>query len=88
MFLLVLNLGAIFGPIFGGWAADRWNGKKVLILFFSMAAISLILLGFKPNIFVLYVLVAIAGAATIGTQIILYSYVSQYYPTQMRSTGI
>lgn len=88
MFLLVLNFGAIFGAIFGGWASDRWNGKKVLMLFFIVAAVSLTLLGFKTNTFVLYCLVAIAGATTIGTQIIAYSFVSQYYPLQMRSTGI
>lgn len=88
MFLLVLNLGAIFGAVFGGWAADRWSGKKVLIAFFILASVSLSLLGFKANIFVVYTLVAIAGATTIGTQIIAYAYVSQYYPMKIRSTGI
>ncbi|WP_047155029.1 MFS transporter [Aneurinibacillus tyrosinisolvens] len=88
MFLLVLNFGAIFGAIFGGWASDRWNGKGVLMSFFIVAALSLTLLGFKANLFVLYFLVAIAGATTIGTQIIAYSFVSQYYPLEMRSTGI
>ncbi|HBI04752.1 MAG TPA: aromatic acid/H+ symport family MFS transporter, partial [Paenibacillaceae bacterium] len=88
MFLLVLNLGAIFGAVFGGWAADRWSGKKVLIFFYILAGVSLTLLGFKGNLFVLYLLVAIAGGATIGTQIIANAYVSQYYPTEMRSTGI
>ncbi|MEW9672066.1 MFS transporter [Ammoniphilus sp. 3BR4] len=88
MFLLVLNLGAIFGAVFGGWAADHWNAKKVLILFYIMAGVSLTLLGFKANTLILYVLVAIAGGATIGTQIIANAYVSQYYPTEMRSTGI
>lgn len=88
MFLVVLNLGAIFGCVFGGWSADRWRGKKVLLLFFITAVASLTLLGFTANTFVLYLLVAIAGATTIGTQIILYAYVSQYYPIEIRSTGI
>ncbi len=60
----------------------------MLILFYIMAGVSLTLLGFKANTLVLYSLVAIAGAATIGTQIIANAYVSQYYPTEMRSTGI
>src|SRR5699024_2931721 len=34
LFLLVLNLGAIFGAIGGGWLSDKWKPKKVLILFF------------------------------------------------------
>jgi AAHS family benzoate transporter-like MFS transporter len=88
LFLLVLNLGAIFGAVIGGWAADRWSGKKVLIFFYLLAAASLILLGYKPNTFILFILVAIAGGATIGTQIIANAYTSQYYPVQMRSSGI
>ncbi|MFJ8247888.1 MFS transporter [Peribacillus asahii] len=88
MFLLVLNFGAIFGAVFGGWAADRWNPKKVLIVFFSVAVISLTLLGFKFNTFILYLLVATAGATTTGTQIIAYAFASLYYPIQMRSTGV
>jgi AAHS family benzoate transporter-like MFS transporter len=87
-FLFVLNMGAIVGATFGGWIADHWNAKKVLVLFFIMAGISLTLLGFKANTVILYILVAIAGAATIGTQIIANAYVSQYYPPEMRSTGI
>ena len=35
-----------------------------------------------------YLLVAIAGATTIGSQILLYAYVAQYYPLAIRSTGI
>ncbi|WP_139119111.1 MFS transporter, partial [Acinetobacter pittii] len=35
-----------------------------------------------------YGLVTVAGAATIGTSILLYSYVAQYYPLSVRSTGI
>ncbi|GAB7386949.1 aromatic acid/H+ symport family MFS transporter [Bacillaceae bacterium] len=88
MFLLVLNFGAIFGAVFGGWMADRWNPRKVLILFYLTAAASLLLLGIKANTFVLYLIVAVAGGATIGTQIIANAYVSQYYPVFMRSTGI
>ena len=36
----------------------------------------------------LYILVFLAGAASIGSQMLLYSYVAQYYPLAVRSTGI
>ncbi len=36
----------------------------------------------------IYLLVAVAGASAIGSQILLYSYVAQYYPLTVRSTGI
>lgn len=88
LFLFVLNFGAIFGAIGGGWLADKWNPKSVLVLFYLFAALSLFLLGFKANMIVLLILVAMAGAATIGTQIIANAYVSQYYPSDMRSSGI
>ena len=88
MFLFVLNFGAIFGAIFGGRLADMWDSKTVLMGFFIAAALSLSLLGWVHNIVLLYVLVAIAGATTIGTQIISNAYISQYYPTEMRSSGL
>ena len=88
MFLFVLNFGAIFGAIFGGRLADKWGPKPVLIAFFISAAVSLTLLGQVHNIVLLYILVAIAGATTIGTQIITNAYISQYYPTEIRSSGL
>lgn len=88
LFLLVLNFGAIFGAVGGGWLADKWDVKSVLILFFIMASVSLTLLGLIKHMALLYLLVAIAGASTIGTQIIANAYISQYYPSEMRSSGI
>ena len=87
-FLLVLNFGAMIGAIGGGWLGDKYNLKTVLISFFAVAAISLSLLGFKSSTFVLYILIAIAGATTIGTQILCYAYVAQFYPINIRSSGI
>jgi len=87
-FLLVLNLGAIVGAIFGGRIADKFSPKRVLIGFFLAAAVSISLLGFEASMFILYVLVAIAGAATIGTQIIANAFTTQYYPSEIRSSGI
>lgn len=88
MFLLSLNLGGMIGAIGGGKLGDKFKLKNVLIVFLSIAAISLFLLGFKGNSFTLYLLIAIAGATTIGTQILLYTYVAQFYPMEVRSTGI
>ena len=88
MFLMVLNVGAIVGAVGGGWLADRFNPRSVLVIFFVLAAVSLSLLGFNSPMWVLYGLVAVAGATTIGSQILLYAYVAQYYPTAIRSTGL
>lgn len=87
-FLLVLNLGGIVGSIMGGWWADRWNTRYVLTIFFTLNAISLTIMGMLPHVSILYVLVGIAGATSIGSQIVLYSFASQFYPTEVRSTGV
>jgi MFS transporter, AAHS family, benzoate transport protein len=88
LFLFVLNFGAVLGAVFGGWMADRWDARTVLISFFITAGVSLTLIGLIDHLIILYILVGIAGASTIGTQIICNSYTSQYYPAEMRSSGI
>jgi AAHS family benzoate transporter-like MFS transporter len=88
MFLMVLNIGAIFGAVGGGWLADKFPPRRVLSIFFVIAACSISLLGIKSNTLTLNLLVAIAGATTIGSQILLYAFVAQYYPLRIRSTGI
>lgn len=87
-FLLVLNFGAVFGAIGGGMLGDRMNLPRVLAGFFIAAAVSISLLGFKTPMPVLYGLIAIAGATTIGTQILLYACAAQFYGLSIRSTGL
>lgn len=87
-FLLVLNVGAIAGAIFGGWLGDRSNLPRVLTYFFIAAAVSITLMGLDVPMVVRYLAIAIAGAATIGSQILLYACAAQYYPLHIRSTGL
>ena len=87
-FVLVLNFGAMIGAIGGGWLADRFHIKYVLIGMYALAAVSITLLGYKVSTEMLFVLVGLAGASTIGTQIVTYAYAGQFYPMAVRSTGI
>ena len=87
-FVLVLNLGAVVGAVGGGWLADRFRIKYVLVGMYALAAVSITLLGFKVPPAMLFVLVGLAGASTIGTQIVTYAYAGQFYPMAVRSTGI
>ncbi|SAK47222.1 major facilitator transporter [Caballeronia catudaia] len=87
-FVLVLNFGAMIGAIGGGWLADRFNIKYVLIAMYALAAVSISMLGVKVPVGVLFLLVGLAGASTIGTQIVTYAFAGQFYPTAIRSTGI
>lgn len=88
LFLFALNIGGMIGAIGGGILADKFHIKPVLVGMFAIGAISLILLGFKSPAPILYTLITIAGASTIGSQILLYTFVAQYYPSSVRSTGM
>ena len=87
-FLLALNFGGMAGAILGGWLGDRFNLGKVMVAFFVAAAVSISLLGFNSPTPVLYGLIFVAGATTIGTQILLYAGAAQFYGLSIRSTGL
>ncbi|SUD38501.1 major facilitator superfamily transporter [Ectopseudomonas mendocina] len=87
-FLLALNFGGMAGAILGGWLGDRFNLGKVMVAFFVAATVSISLLGFKSPTPLLYGLIFIAGATTIGTQILLYAGAAQFYGLSIRSTGL
>ncbi|MEM5430458.1 MFS transporter [Cupriavidus oxalaticus] len=87
-FVLVLNLGGMIGAIGGGWLADRFHIKYVLIGMYVLAAASITLLGHPLPTGWLYLLVGMAGASTIGTQIVGCAYAGQFYPDRIRATGI
>lgn len=87
-FLLALNVGATIGAILMGWVADRWGVGRSLVLFFLIATISITSLGYATDMTLLYIIVAIAGAATVGTQNLAHSYTSQFYPITIRSTAL
>jgi MFS transporter, AAHS family, benzoate transport protein len=87
-FVLALNFGAVVGAIGGGWLADRMNIKHVLMAFFLVAAASIAMLGYDTPLAVRFLLVGLAGATTIGTQLLAYAYVSQFYPLSASGTAL
>lgn len=87
-FLIALNLGGMIGAIAGGSMADRFGLPKVVIGYFLLGSLCIILLGFNSTMPILYALIFIAGAGTIGTQILLYASVAEFYSLSVRSTGL
>ena len=87
-FVLTLNFGAMIGAVGGGWLADRLPIKWVLFSMYVLAAVSITLLGVPMPTEALFLVVGLAGASTIGTQIVTYAYAGQFYPMAIRSTGI
>jgi len=86
--LFSLNFGGMAGAIAGGWLGDRFGLPKVVIGYFAAATVSIALIGLNPAPAILFSLVFVAGAATIGTQILLYASVAQLYNMSVRSTGL
>ena len=87
-FLMVLNLGAILGTPLLGALADRVGSKQTTSGMFLVAAACIYLLSHNLPTAMLYVLVAVAGACTIGTTILVNAYTANFYPAHMRATGL
>ncbi|MGW0018003.1 MFS transporter [Rhodococcus sp. NPDC003382] len=87
-FLLVLNGGAILGGLLASRVADGRGPQPVVVTTFGLAALALVLLTFGFPLPVLLAAVAIAGVGTIGTQVLIYGFVSNYYETRARAAGV
>jgi AAHS family benzoate transporter-like MFS transporter len=55
---------------------------------YALAAVSITLLGYKMPTELLFIVVGLAGASTIGTQIVANAYTGQFYPMAIRATGL
>ncbi|MBS0474026.1 MAG: MFS transporter [Proteobacteria bacterium] len=87
-FVIALNVGAIVGSIGGGWLADRFQIKWVVVCMYALGGVFLYMMTLKTSIEVLYLIIAAVGACSTGGQIVVYAYCGQYYPSAIRSTGI
>jgi AAHS family benzoate transporter-like MFS transporter len=83
-FVLVFDVGAIGG----GWLGDKFNIKYVLATFYAVGAAALTLMGYTKSTELLFLMVFIVGASTLGTQLLAYAYAGEFYPTAIRSTGV
>jgi len=88
LLLLLLNAGAIVGSLFASRFADRFGAKIVIVTTFSLAAVSIAVLTLSLPLGLLFFFVAIGGLGTIGTQVLIYGFVSNYYPTNNRAAGV
>ncbi|MBY6412818.1 MFS transporter [Rhodococcus sp. BP-252] len=86
-FLLVLNAGAIVVPLIASRASDRIGPQIVTACAFGAAAISIVLISLDVPSVLLYVLTFVAGAGTIGAQVLVYGFAAAHYPASSRAAG-
>lgn len=87
-FLLVLNAGAIVGGVIASVSADSIGAKRVVSTTFFLAAVAMVLLTLHLPLGVLLGFMAVAGVGTIGTQVLIYGMVSNYYASNARGAGV
>lgn len=88
LFLGVLNIGAVLGGLGGSYLADRVGGRYVTAGAFVIATVAIFSMGSGLPTVALYVAIGIAGATTIGTQIVLFGHVATYFDAAVRATSL
>lgn len=88
LFQLLLNAGAIVGGIFGSTLADRFGSRRIAAAAFLLATVATCGMALSPPEPLMHVVVFLAGAGSIGTQIVLFGYVATYFSTEIRATAL
>lgn len=87
-FLLLMNVGSIVGSFAGGWLADRFGLKRTMIAMLAGGAAAIALAAHMRGAGPLSIVIFIVGMTASGVQGVANAYVSQFYPADIRSTGI
>ena len=87
-FLVLFNAGAVVGLLVAGRLADRLGAKLICGVFFSIAAMGIVLLSVKMPLVLNYLFAGVAGAGVFAAMTLVYSYIGQYYPASSRATAL
>ncbi|MGV9864051.1 MFS transporter [Rhodococcus koreensis] len=87
-FQVLLNTGAIIGGVSGSTLADRYGSRPVAASAFLLATIAIGGMAIAPPPLLMYFVVLLAGAGSIGTQIVLFGFVATHYPARIRATAL
>lgn len=87
-FLLVVNLGGVFGMLTAGRLSDSLGPVRVAMIWFFVTALMLLLLSVKAPVIVTYTIIFVAGFFLFSSQTMVYAAVAHVFPTSMRATAI
>ncbi|MFE4469126.1 MFS transporter [Leifsonia sp. NPDC056824] len=87
--LLTLNAGAVTGLVVAGIVADRAGTKRVAVAWFAIAAALLAVLSVRmDDVTMLYAAVFVTGVFVFSAQVLVYAFVTQLYPAEIRGTAL
>ncbi len=86
MFLGTLRVGGLPGGLFGGWLADRWGGRKTVVLALAVTGPMLFLITILPVSPFLLIALGILGAIIMVRQTAVQTFLMDNTPPQIRST--
>ncbi|MCI0155665.1 aromatic acid/H+ symport family MFS transporter [Leifsonia shinshuensis] len=87
--LLILNAGAVTGLILAGIVADRSGTKRIAMTWFAASGVLLAFLSIRlEEVTMLYVAVFVTGVFVFSAQVLVYAFVTQLYPPEIRSTAL
>ena len=87
-FPLALNLGAVMGGLVASRLADLNGPQRIIASTFGLATVSLVLMTFNFPLPMLFAFIAVAGVGTLGTQVLVYGFQSNYFTTNARAAGV
>ncbi|MBQ0827046.1 MFS transporter [Streptomyces tagetis] len=87
--LLVLNVGGVLGLVLGGWVADRRGIKGTTMGWFAVSVVMLACLSVKMDSdLLLNTVVFLTGVFVFSAQVLVYAYVTNFYPAAVRGTAL
>lgn len=87
-FLSIYSLGCIIGTVVIAVIAQASAPKYMVILGFSIATLSLLAVSLTQNHLLLFAAIFCAGVGGMGTQNMINDHIAQYYPPEVRATGL
>ena len=87
-FLVVFNVGALFGMLSCAWLADRLGMRQVGAATVLATALCLWILSIPASMPVTVAVIFIAGVTAGGSQAVLWSFVGTYYAAESRATAV
>ncbi|MGW5465154.1 MFS transporter [Streptomyces sp. NPDC003996] len=87
--LLVLNVGGVAGLVLGGFVADRRGIKLTTLAWFAVSVAMLACLSITMHSdLLLNTVVFFTGVFVFSAQVLVYAYVTHFYPAPVRGTAL